>query len=394
MKFPGNRIAQFALVLVCALSPLIVDAEINSNGGNAALLPTVTIRSAETVRLPSIVDPKTGNEFSVDCNSPVEWDADGHLIVFTSAQHPTRSQGRDPFSLEYPSTPVTIVHQEGVNGGKWLEATHRDDDGVIYGWYHNEPPGLCPDEHLTAPRIGAMVSRDNGRTWQDLGIILEAPSDSLNCDTSNYYFAGGNGDFTVILDRNNQYFYFLFDSYRPQIESQGICVARMRFEDRADPIGKVWKWREGDWNEPGLGGAVTPILPVAGDWHSAGVDAMWGPAVHFNTHLDQYVMLLNHAVNTLWTQEGVYFSYNRRLDDPLGWSAPQRLPLDPQLQAYPEVIGIAPGETDKRAGRVARLFLLGQSSFEIVFDLPRETLESTAPSRIPRGSEGNYPSRP
>ncbi|MGH9840060.1 MAG: hypothetical protein ACREEM_14850 [Blastocatellia bacterium] len=394
MKLSGKSVVWAVFVLVCAVTPAIVSAQIQLNDGNAALLPTVTLRPAETVRLPGIVNPETGDEFSVDCNSPVEWDADGNLIVFTSAQYPTRSQGRDLFSLEYASRPVTILHREGVDGGKWLEATYRDQDGTIYGWYHNEPPGLCADEHLTAPRIGAMVSRDNGLTWEDLGIILEAPADSLNCDTQNFYFAGGNGDFTVILDRDNQYFYFHYDSYRPQVELQGICMARMRFEDRADPIGKVWKWRNGDWNEPGLGGDVTPIIPVAGDWHSSEVDAMWGPAVHFNTHLDQYVMLLNRAVDTQWTQEGVYISYNRNLHDPLGWSAPQRLPLDPQQQAYPEVIGTAPGETDKRAGRVARLFLLGQSSFEIVFDLPRETLSAPSPFRDPLDHGPNPPARP
>jgi hypothetical protein len=350
----------------------------------APQIPTVTLRPAPLLRLPSALDPETGEEQGVDCNSPVEWDAAGNMIVFTSVRHPARSLGRDLFNLQSPGTPVTIEPREDVSGGQWLESTFRDADGVLYGWYHNEPPPMCDDQHLSAPRIGQMISRDDGATWQDQGIILEAPQDSLDCDTENFYFAGGNGDFTVMLDRDRQYFYFLFSSYHQQLEEQGISIARMRYDARNNPADNVWKWSQGEWTEPGLGGRLTPVFPATSDWHGDAPDAFWGPAIHFNTQLGQYVMLLNRAIDSRWSQEGVYVSFNRNLDNPLGWSAPQRLPFDPLLQAYPQVIGTAPGETDKLAGRVARFFLLGQSIWEIVFDFQQETLPFTAPPRISR----------
>jgi hypothetical protein len=353
----------------------------NPSSGSSQI-PTVTFRSAPLLRLPSAMGAETGEELGVDCNSPVEWDASGNMIVFTSVGRPARSRGRDLFTLEYPAMPVIIEPREDVNGGQWLEATFRDSDGVIYGWYHNEPFISCDDQRLSAPRIGQMISRDDGATWQDLGIILDAPPDSLTCDTRNYYFAGGNGDFTVLLDRDRQYFYFLFGSYHQQVEEQGVSIARMRYDDRNDPAGKVRKWQGGGWTEPGLGGRVTPIFPAATDWHGDTPDAFWGPAVHFNTQLGRYVMLLNHAIDSHWSQEGVYVSFNFNLDDPLGWSAPQRLDFDPLRQAYPQVIGTGPGETDKLAGRVARFFLLGGSVWEIVFDFQQETLPFTAPPRV------------
>jgi hypothetical protein len=43
-------------------------------------------------------------------------------------------------------------------------------------------------------------SRDNGATWEDLGFVLTAPDDSLDCQALNGYFAGGHGDFSVALD--------------------------------------------------------------------------------------------------------------------------------------------------------------------------------------------------
>ena len=55
------------------------------------------------------------------------------------------------------------------------------------------------------------------------------------------------------------------------------------------------------------------------------VDAYWGPSVHWNTYLGQYVMLLNHARDARWNQEGIYISFASRLDDPSAWSAPVKI---------------------------------------------------------------------
>jgi hypothetical protein len=334
---------------------------------SAESLPIIEIRESAPVSLPGGID-STGRIHSIDSNSPVEWDRDGNMFVFTSSVNPYRSSGPDFFSLEWPARPVYIEPRADVRGGIWIEATSRADDGTLYGWYHNEPPGLCgSSSRLTAPRIGALVSRDDGRTWRNLGIVLDAPAGSLNCSTQNYYFAGGNGDFSVILDQSGQHFYFFISTYHRQFGEQGVALARMRFEDRDNPAGAVWKWRDGEWNEPGLGGRVTTTFPALIDWHRANANAYWGAAVHFNTHLNSYVMLLNHAIDRNWTQEGIYISYNQNLGDPLGWSAPERLPIDEQLGWYPQIIGVEGGETDKTAGHVARFFMSGRSYWEILF---------------------------
>src|SRR5262249_9415603 len=148
--------------------------------------------------------------------SPAELDDAGNLFLFTSSAAPYRSRGTDLFTLEWPAKPVTIEPRADVRGGIWIEATYRDEDGTVSGWYHNDPRGWCGSSRLTAPRIGALVSHDDGMTWKNLGIVLDAPPGSLFCDTKNYYFAGGNGDFSVILDRNKEYFYFFISTYHRQ----------------------------------------------------------------------------------------------------------------------------------------------------------------------------------
>jgi hypothetical protein len=334
----------------------------------AQLSVQVEVVEAPPLHLPGGADG-SGGSLSVDSNSPVEWDSDGQLLVFTSSQRPFRSTSSGLSSLSWPALPVYIEPRADVRGGQWIEATYRAADGRLYGWYHNEPPGLCgSSSRLTAPRIGALVSEDDGQTWRNLGIVLDAPAGSLNCGTQNYYFAGGNGDFSVLLDQAQEYLYFFISTYHKQFNEQGVAVARMRLEDRDDPAGKVWKWYNGEWSEPGLGGHVTTSFPAMVDWHRANANAFWGAAVHYNAFLNKYVMLLNHAVDKNWAQEGIYVAYNDNLADPHGWSMPERLPISQQqLGWYPQVIGINDGETDKLVGQTARLFISGHSYWEISF---------------------------
>jgi hypothetical protein len=259
-------------------------------------------------------------------------------------------------------------------GPRWIEATHRAQDGTLYMWYHNEPP-LSGGK--TAPRIGEMVSTDNGLHWRDLGIIVEAPAGSNNEASANHYFVGGNGDFTVIADRENEYLYCYTSTYNKDVAEQGVAVARMRYEDRDDPVGKVFKWHNGQWTEPGLGGHVTPIFTVRTDWHRPDADAFWGPSIHWNTHLGTWVMLLNRARDKDWTQEGIYVSFNRDLGDPAGWTSPVKILDAAELEKskwYAQVVGLdaSKRETDKLAGQTARFFVAGLSKWEITFLRPGE----------------------
>ena len=351
--------------------------------------PGFVVRPATPLELPGVPpkdNPAGPGEF--DCNNPAHWDG-ATLYVFSSTGHPWRASGTDLFRLARPSVRVRFDNEAAWNkakqGARWIEATHKVDGGPLYMWYHNEPPHVCPNApHLTIPRIGSMVSEDDGLTWRDLGLVLEAPQDSRFCETANQYFAGGNGDFSVILDRRGEWFYFFTSTYNRDTSEQGVAVARMRYADRDSPVGKVWKWHRGRWNEPGLGGHCTPILPVAIDWHRPDARAFWGPSIHWNTHLRQYVILLNLAKDRLWTQEGIYITFNPDLANPAGWTTPRKV-LDAALlersKWYPQVLGAdaAGRETDKLAGRVARLFVTGLSTWEIEYLRPAARSAPTSP---------------
>ncbi len=323
-----------------------------------------------------------------DSNSPAVWElVNGRptLFVLTSINgHPSLSRGPHVLFLT-DAGPVAFV-DAAPPGGTWMEAVVRADDGVWYGYYHNEVEDMvCPGSGKVIPRIGGARSTDFGRTWEDLGIVLEAPPDTERCDTSNKYFVGGVGDFSAQLDHDQQYLYFFFTQYPDLRRTQGVAVARMVWADRDAPEGAVSVWKQGSWlpptREPLIDAdsgevaaerwvheAATPIYRTYGSWHDeeGRVSALWGPSVHWNRALEQYVMLLNRARDVEWTQEGIYVSFAPRLDDPRAWSPPERL-----LEGggwYPQVIGLRPGEgTDKLADAVARFYMSGRSDYLIEF---------------------------
>ena len=309
-----------------------------------------------------------------DCNSPAHW-RDGKLYVFNSWGHPYLYEA--PSLDQITSNSVRVEYDNKVDGGRWMEATLQHEN-TLYGWYHFEPnaANVCPKNGKTAPKIGALVSTDNGLNWRDLGIVLASPPEELVCDTPNHYFAGGHGDFSVLPDAKNEYVYFFYDNYAGPVAEQGVSIARLAFADLPNPVGRIQKFHNGQWTEPGLGGRGTPIFPAVRDWHAPDPDVFWGPSIHWNTHLKQYVILLNRAIDPAWKQEGIYISFNPDLSDPAGWSTPERLPMNPEgqgpihLQFYPQAFGTnaAARETDKLASQSPRLFIAGNSRWTLKFD--------------------------
>ena len=350
--------------------------------------PAVVLTDAPPLQMPGVEVPERNLPHESDCNSPVHWDGD-MVYVFNSYNHPWRSSGPDLFHLGNS----VLTQLGGVNDSLsiWIESTWRDDrNRMLYGAYHYEPDAICfSNKHLpTMPRIGWIRSKDNGKTWEDLGFIIDARPCQVRCDTESPWDAGGTGDFVFVLDESGEYFYFYGTSYDARFEEQGVWAARMRFTDRDNPSGKVMKWHKGEWAEPGLWGHVTPVFPAEIDYHRKNGTMFWGPAIHWNTHLNTYVMLLNHAIDTRLQADGIYISYSPQLGNPDGWSKPKIIlnrneirdamsganlsPTKMESGWYPQVIGTAKGETDKRVGRSGRLFMAGFSRKEITFSKPGE----------------------
>ncbi len=326
--------------------------------------------------------PRYSFPAKVDSNTPALWSlVDGvwEMSAITSwGGLPLLSTGS---ALEHLPPPEAVQVTNHPGHGTWFESMVEDDAGTWYSYYHHElPADPCGRPEREIPRIGSMRSFDRGRTWEDLGIVLEAPAASLACDSSNPYMLGGVGDLSAVLDHDKQDLFIYFSQYPRDVRAQGVAVARLAWADRDAPTGRAAVWNGSAWI-PGRavpsadGVSVTweypvgaPLVPATRSWHDgiASADAYWGPSLHWNTYLEQWVMLVNRTRNEKFDLDGHYVAFTPTLSEPASWSRPVEV-----LNAggwYSQVVGLEPQDgTDKRAGRRARFFVTGRSDHYIEF---------------------------
>ena len=333
-------------------------------------VPTARLVDAATLTLPG----------RVDSNTPLLWHLDDGRSVLTAITSwggvPEVARGASVQALALEGG-VTFTNHPGH--GVWFEAIVADDLDRWYGFYHHERPAdECgrPDRQL--PRIGAARSVDFGRTWDDLGIVLDAPANSAACGSTNRFTLGGVGDVTAALDRGQEFLYLYFSQYGRDPVSQGVAAARLAWADRDAPVGRAEIWNDGAWlpvrDAASEGEAPrwdypvgTSLWPPSRPFHDGqpSADVFWGPAIHWNAFLEQYVMLLNRAKDEQYGQDGIYVSFSPTLADPRAWAPPVELMNGGGW--YPQVAGLDGADTDKLAGQRARLFITGRSSRVIVF---------------------------
>jgi hypothetical protein len=350
----------------------------------ALTLACCAVVMAQDERLPSarlVPAPRFVVPGAVDSNIPMVWDlVDGRPNLFAMASWggiPALFAGSEMARLQ-PMPDVSVVPHPGW--GIWIEAIIPDDQGTWYGYYHHEVPAeMCGSSDRAIPRIASARSTDHGLTWEDLGPILEAPPDGYSCASTNRFVVGGVGDLSAMLDPESEDLILFFSMYSIDPAAQGVAVARLRWADRDRPGGRVMVWQKGVWLPARrVEGATaddaerweypngTPLVHVTKPWHDGDMaaDAFWGPSVHWNTHLQRYVMLLNRTKDESFNNEGIYVSYARTLENPDEWSTPRKIMNGGGW--YPQVAGLEAGEgTDKQAGARGRFFTTGRSEYYI-----------------------------
>lgn len=335
--------------------------------------PSARLVSAPLIQLPG----------DIDSSNPFVWDwVEGvrtFFVITSWGGVPIRSSGP---SIEQLRRGEAVAFATHPGHGVWMESIVTDERGRWYGYYHHERPAdECDRPERQLPRIGAAMSSDQGRTWEDLGIVLDAPETTAQCVSTNRFVLGGVGDVSALLDANMQDVYLFFSQYWGGAERQGVAVARLAWADRNAPAGKASIFNDGAWLPvTGSDAAVsagwsyppgTPLEPATRPFHDGNqsADVFWGASVHWNTYLEQYVMLLNRAKDESFGTEGIYVSYAPSLSDPRQWTPPQKLMSGGEW--YPQVVGIENGSgTDRLAGRRARFFLTGKSNRMIEFERP------------------------
>ena len=225
-----RRAGVCSVACVCAMSLVTL-------GAQQERVPTVRLVPAPKLAVPA----------AVDSNVAMTWDlVDGawRLFAFPSSSGiPMRLEGPSLEGLQ-PAGALEIV---GPGHGIWFESIIPDESGAWYGYYHHEVPAFeCGRPDRSIPRIGSARSLDRGVTWQDLGIVLEAPPGQRRVRLGEplrdrrrrrrQRRARAGRRLTCLL---------YYSQYSRVPAEQGVMVARLAWADRDAPAGRVTTWNNG-----------------------------------------------------------------------------------------------------------------------------------------------------
>ena len=168
--------------------------------------------------------------------------------------------------------------------GLWWDEKSR----TLYALIHSEYD-LGKGKGWCAKKTRLATSTDLGLTWTLVGDILTRALPKTE-DYSGSCFEAGPADFDLYVDARGGYFYVTcWNSFVPKKgKLNGFLmyseVARCAIADKMAP-GKWFKFRDGAWTEPGLGGKASRV----------GFDlrGMYGATI-YSTYLKKYLRIGVH----------------------------------------------------------------------------------------------------
>lgn len=385
--------------------------------------------------------PKFHFNSFVDCNMAEAWIGDTFRIFpgkygedplwgdarelkYASGRHADEVFSSKAEAFIQPDMPDNVPPgTKGLHGAVWFETIYQDTADntgkTLYAVYHNEnypqtlpynrdtgegyinanwPQGLTGEKTPAAVcRIGIMKSVNGGKKWENKGIFIEdlQPRMILKPHNNSVTFAGGVGDPSAVA--SGDYLYLFYGeygypgaynaaSYDPEVEWSGQCisVARIKLSDLDKPESKARRWDGKGFNAPhdGVGRPVASLqIPFSGGGPASSAKGKfhWGPSVSWNSHLNQWVMLMAKSEGTSWKGSSIYISYNPNKNLGEGnnsqqWSKPKLLVNKPghvlwypSLQPLNSAEDIAQKRTCLKLGKKARLFYKDNSKEKNVY---------------------------
>lgn len=188
----------------------------------------------------------------------------------------------------------------------WLGNIHKISNSVLLGFWHIEDLRDCQNNEYCAKTkysIGIGRSLDGGNTWQFLNEILRTK-------TKNGRLSNIGGIAYVVT---GQYFYVYFNEFAPlgsEANNRRTGVARGNLKEVVDQtkfggtIPPFTKRNNGNWNNDGLTGVATEILPPHPDFpiltdYDAHSDAC------YNQDIGKFMLSVNAAVISKTTPNAI-----------------------------------------------------------------------------------------
>jgi hypothetical protein len=218
---------------------------------------SVSLGPAETVLGP---DQRPDNPFHTLGNEP-------DIAAYVARPNPNydgaESYGFTTNDLEELKPFPTAVLVGGKSGtfdscGAWLNSTWQDGS-LVRGWYHAETD--CLHRPSVRQSVAYAESYDGGRTF----VKLNYPQNQVITAPQRYQNPIEASEGAPHVIRVGDYLYMYFVANR----DFKVRVARSRVADGGRP-GKWFKYHDGRFSEPGIGGESSPIAPgtLARSWVS------------------------------------------------------------------------------------------------------------------------------
>lgn len=214
--------------------------------------------------------------------------------------------------------PVYQVPQGRTGAGNWL---------LVYHAEYNDPAYFM---------LGLAISYDRGEHWTDIGEIIRFNMPFSYGGTSAPFAIG---DPPLVIAPDGKYFYVYFQDWFQDGTATMSSVARASIDSvlqaafggerhYAAPFTKLY---QGAWDQPGLGGLSTDLLPNA---HYGG-----GLNVAYDSYLQRYLMLNSDSQNysyaesidgLTWTNT-IFLGMLGDVPNVAGYSGPVGLGDDPTI---------------------------------------------------------------
>jgi len=214
--------------------------------------------------------------------------------------------------------PVYVVPQGQVGAGNWL---------LVYHAEYNAPAYFL---------LGLAISADKGVHWTDIGEIIRF----------NHPFSyqgasapGAIGDPPLVISPDGKYFYVYFLDWLKDGRNTMLSVARASIADvlqaafggAVHSAAPFYKYYQGKWEQPGIGGSSTDLSPNSR--YGGGENVAW------DAYLQRYIMLNNDSQNTSyqespdglhWT-DSVFLGMQGHVPEMAGYDMPIGLGDDPRI---------------------------------------------------------------
>jgi uncharacterized repeat protein (TIGR03803 family) len=215
--------------------------------------------------------------------------------------------------------PVYVVPQGQVGAGNWL---------LVYHAEYNNPAYFM---------LGLAISSDKGLHWTDIGEIIRF---NMPFSYSGPPAPGAIGDPPLVISPDGKYFYIYFmDWLKSTGTNTTLSVARApitavleaAFGGSKHYAAPFRKYFEGSWDQPGLGGISTDLIPEG--YYGGGIN------VAYDSYIQRYLVFNSDSQNFSYAEspdglhwtDTIFLGMLGYVPDVAGYAMPIGLGNDPTV---------------------------------------------------------------